>query len=242
MGKLSRYVGLLCLFAAASVANAADGDDGRKHNVRLFAPGTNADQATTTQYRLPALSAEKGLRKPRETANQKTAAARINEAYFASVDVLLDGDFDGDGHFYVIDLEWDADTIYDSLDVYAVVWLSFEGGPWEEFLTSDVYTLEGDSTLDYYRVESELQQGYPRGYYDLLLELYDPVTGDLLAEIGPVDTAALDELPLEDADRDAPFIIVDDHHGHGGSLGLLSTFGLLGLYGYRRLRRGAKRE
>jgi len=237
MGRL-RHLGLLILLAAASVA-AAETADSREHSVRLFSPNTSANTSTTTRYRLPALQAPDGLRKDRNAVNNK-ATAVINEAYFASVDLVLDGDFDGDGHYYVIDLEWDADTIFAAMDVYAVVWLSFEGGPWEEFITTDVYTLEGNSTLDFYRVESELQQGYPRGYYDVLLELYDPGSGLLLAEIGPVDTAALDELPLEDAGRDSIFIGGGDH-GHGGSLGLYSTVALMGLGYYRRRRYAAMR-
>jgi len=235
MGKL-RNLGLLILLAAASATAA----DSREHSVRQFAPNTtSADAPATTQYRLPALKAPNGVRKERNAVVNNKTTARINEAYFASVDVVLDGDFDGDGHYYVIDLEWDADTIFAAMDVYAVVWLSFEDGPWEEFITTDVYTLEGTSSLDFYRVESELQQGYPRGYYDVLLELYDPVTGLLLAEIGPVDTAALDELPLEDADRDSVFIGGSDH-GHGGSLGIYAMVALLGL-GYYRRRCGARR-
>jgi hypothetical protein len=237
MGRL-RNIGLLILLVATG-ATAAENTDSREHSVRLFAPNTNANTAATTQYRLPALRAADGLRKDRDVVTQKANASSINEAYFASVDVVLDGDFDGDGHYYVIDLEWDADTIFSAMDVYAVVWLSFEDGPWEEFITTDIYTLDGTSTLDFYRVETELQQGYPRGYYDVLLELYDPATGQLLAELGPVDSAALDELPLEDADRDSVFIHGDD--GHGGSLGLYTMVALLGLSYYRRRRYGARR-
>ena len=237
MGTL-RKLGLLILLATTS-ATAAEDIEGREHSVRLFAPNTSGKTPATTQYRLPALQAPSGLRKDRNVVIKNKANASINEAYFATVDVLLDGDFDADGHYYVIDLEWDADTIFAAMEVYAVVWLSFEDGPWEEFLTTDVYTLEGTSTLDFYRVESELQQGYPRGYYDMLLELYDPATGLLLAELGPVDTAALDELPLEDADRDSVFIGGDD--SHGGSLGLFSMLSVLGLGCYRRRHYGARR-
>ena len=222
----------IALALVIGTAAAADTDELREHSVRETAPNA-LPPAASTEYRLPAFHANNAIRKDRDSARQK-ASAQSNDAYFFSVDLFLDGDFDGDGHFYVLDLSWDADTIFQLLDVYAVVWLSFEGGPWEEFLTTDVYTLSGNSSADIYQVETELQRGYPTGYYDILIELYDAATGDFLAEIGPVDSATLDEIPLEDAGRDAFFVA--DHHGGGGSLGIYSIMGFATL-GYHRRRR-----
>jgi hypothetical protein len=225
-----RNFAVLTLLTVNAQAVAADTQSERQHSVREISPNA-ASSGATTQYQLPALNDDKGIRKSRDAASRKTTA-RINDAFFVSLDLVLDGDFDADGHYYVIDLTWDADTAFALLDVYAVMWLSFEGGPWEEFLTTDVYTLSGDSSLDSYQIESELQRGYPTGYYDILLELYDPVSGELLAEIGPADSAVLDEIPLEDADRDAYHS--DDHYG--GGLGIYSIIAVAGLGYYRRRR------
>jgi len=48
-------------------------------------------------------------------------------------DVILFNDDDNDGYFRSIDLLFDADTIWTAADVYAVVYLSLEGGPWNEY-------------------------------------------------------------------------------------------------------------
>lgn len=230
-GAIRNFVALV-LLTVSTTAVAAGTESQRQHSVREMSPNGNSP-AATTQYQLPPFRHDKAISKSRNAVSNK-AAASINDAFFVSLDLFLDGDFDADGHYYVIDLSWDADTIFPLLDVYAVAWLSFEGGAWEEFLTTDVYTLSGDSALDVYQVETELQSGYPTGYYDILLELYDPVSGQLLAEIGPADSAVLDEIPLEDADRDA-FISHDDHYG-GGSLGAYSIIAVAAI-GYFRRRR-----
>ena len=48
--------------------------------------------------------------------------------WFYTADVVLFNDNDLDGHFWGIDLLFDVDTYYDVADVYAVVYLSYEGG------------------------------------------------------------------------------------------------------------------
>ena len=54
-------------------------------------------------------------------------------------------------------------------------------------------------------IETELLSGYPTGYYDLLIELFDAWDGSYLASFGPADSSELSFLPLESANRDHPF-------------------------------------
>ena len=214
--KRLKYSSWLLLLMAAAQLGAFEATQ-RNHSAREGL--AYLELAAKTQYRLPALGSSDS-----RSANQKTGSANGSSDFtFATVDVRLDGDYDGDGYYYAIDLEWDADTSFSSADVYTVVWISYEGDPWEEFLTSSVYTLNGASSADRYRIESELESGYPSGSYDLLLELYDPDSGALLADLGPWDAPALSQLPLEDIDFDAD----EDDHYHGGSLNPLLVAGLL---------------
>ena len=153
-------------------------------------------------------------------APSKAQAAGF-DFWFYTADVVLFNDDDLDGHFWGIDLLFDADTIYDVADVYTVVYLSFEGGHWNETAVTDSFSIFGASGDDEYVLVTELMSGYPTGDYDILIELFDSFDGEFLASFGPEDTSEFSFLPLEDANRDDPFgdtPVVVVHGGGGGSV------------------------
>ena len=147
--------------------------------------------------------------------------------WFYDVDVALFADADRDGYFWGIDLRFDADTNYAVADVFAVLYLSYEGGPWNEYAETEDITLFGTSLFDDYVVETELVSGYPKGEYDILIELYDAYDGSFLTSIGPEDTSELSYLPLEDSTRDANDNTQVVVNSGGGSLGWLLLFAIL---------------
>lgn len=158
--------------------------------------------------------------------------------WFYSADVELFNDLDRDGYYHGIDLLFDADTYYAIADVYAVVYLSLDGGPWNEYAATDDFTLFGASSEDDYVIVTELLAGYPPGSYDVLIELFDAYDNAFLAYYGPDDTSELAFLPLEDADRDvadAPDVTVVNHHHGGGSIsiGLILFLALVVLWRLR---------
>lgn len=163
--------------------------------------------------------------------------------WFYDVDVELFSDFDHDGYFYGIDLWFDADTIYAAADVYAVIYLSYEYGPWNEYAATEDFTLFGASGGDAYVIETELISGYETGNYDILIELFDAFDGTFIADIGPEGSSELSLLPLEDSNRDAPIethVIVN--HGGGGSPGwllLLALMSACAVTKHRRMRGAA---
>ena len=139
--------------------------------------------------------------------------------WFYEADVILFNDDDHDGYYHGLDVLFDVDTIYSSADVYAVLYLSHEGGPWNEYAVTEDFVVSGSSGSDEYGIVTELMSGYPTGSYDLLIELFDAYNGDYLASYGPSDTSELAYLSLEDFNRDAPVqevIIVSE--GGGGAL------------------------
>ena len=167
---------------------------------------------------------------PQLDPRQSTATLGVSadpNFWFYDVDVALFADADRDGYFWGIDLRFDADTVYAVADVFAVLYLSYEGGPWNEYAETEDITLFGTSAADDYVVETELVSGYPRGDYDLLIELYDAYDGAFLASMGPEDTSELSFLPLEDSTRDSQDNTQVVVNSGGGSLGWLLLFAIL---------------
>jgi len=214
---------------------AASGDDVRLSTTRQIASGGRdgaASAARDDEYQALDTAGERkqasmrGSGKPGESSVQSASVS--NDFWFYTADVELFNDDDGDGYFHSIDLLFDADTYYDVADVYAVAYLSYEGGPWNEYAVTDVFTLFGATSDDEYVIVTDLTSGYRTGNYDILIELYDAVDGAFLAEFGSANTSELSFLPLEDFERDDPsareVIVVG---GGGGAAALPLLAGLL---------------
>lgn len=148
------------------------------------------------------------------------ADARLFQIYDAAS--YLSGDEDHDGFYYQLRVTFDADVDIGGAAVYAMLYLSYEGGPWNHYFTTDVFYILEDSFYDDYEVITQLLEGYPTGHYDVLIELYDADWDLLVTSYGPYEDPALDEIPLEDQLRDLP-----DDDGGGGGMGWLglSLFG-----------------
>lgn len=166
-------------------------------------------------------------------AGSTEAEAGGYDFWVYDADVIVFNDDDNDGFYHGIDVLFDADTIYAAADVYAVLYLSLEGGPWNEYAVTEDFTLFGATATDEYVLVTELMSGYPTGSYDLLIEIFDAYDGSFLADFGPADSSAVAYLPLEDYDRDAPLRApVVHHHGGGGAIdGWLVAAFLLLLFG-----------
>ncbi len=170
---------------------------------------------------------------PRVAGQQKLSGTAAQSGSFDfwiyDADVDLYGDLDRDGYYAGVDLLFDADTTYAVADVYAVIYLSYEFGPWNEYVTTQDFTIFGASGGDEYVVDTELVSGYPTGDYDILIELFDAYDGTFLASFGPEDSSELSYLPLEDIGRDTPrdtTVVVTQGGGAASWLLLLGVFGV----------------
>jgi MYXO-CTERM domain-containing protein len=95
--------------------------------------------------------------------------------------------------------------------------------------------IEGTDPDDDYEVETELVSGYSTGQYDVLIELYDADTNELVDEYGPIESVEFSLLPLEDSGRDGAVIVLPpEDDGGGGAFSWLGVLGLLGALGLRR--------
>ena len=220
---------LIAISATSSAATAVE-DDGTRVTLSKHYRGDGRENAVAikeSRDEYGALSAT-GTRngKTRSAANAKTSSGQSmspnSDFWFYLVDVELYADDDRDGFYTGVDLLFDVDTYYSVADIYAVAYLSFEGGPWEEYAVTEDFSIFGSSGTDDYVIVTDLVSGYPTGDYDILIEVFDADTNDFLAVTGPEDTSELGFLPLEDMDRDAPFggdTRVTVNHGGGGAFG-----------------------
>lgn len=156
--------------------------------------------------------------------------------YDATTDLFTDRD--GDGYFRFLRVRFDADTIYTRTWVYAEIYLSADGDSWEHLYSTQDFWIEGTSPDDDYEVETELVSGYSTARYDVLIELYDADTGELVDEYGPNENPTdFELLPLEDSGRDGAVVAlppVTHTSGGGGSFSWLGVLGLLGALALRR--------
>ena len=230
---------LIAISATSAAAPATDGD-GKRVTMTKHYQGDGRENAVAIkesrdEYGELAVSGTRNG-KTRSSAAAKTLSGQVmspnSDFWFYLVDVELYADDDRDGFYSGVDLLFDIDTYYSVADIYAVAYLSLEGGPWEEYAVTEDFTIFESSGTDDYVVVTDLVSGYPTGDYDLLIEVFDADTDEFLAFTGPEDTSELAFLPLEDMNRDALTggdTRVTVNHGGGGSFdGLMLA--LLGLF------------
>lgn len=201
---------------------------------------TSERKSSRDEYGVLELSGSRN-KTARTSGQQKMSASEApapnTDFWFYTADVELFTDRDRDGYYAGIDLLFDVDTYFEVAEVYAVIYLSYEYGPWNEYAETDNFTIFGASADDEYIVETDLVAGYPTGNYDILIELYDAYDNSFVADIGPEDTSELSILPLEDSNRDAPATVTTQVIVSDGGGGSLSWFLLLGLVGAGALAR-----
>lgn len=126
------------------------------------------------------------------------------DIYSASTRLLEDDDYDG--YFQTFSVSFDADIISDYSNqrarVFADLYLSRDGGPWEHYYTTDVFTIYDDSSDDEFEVLTTLDLGFRTDTYDILIDLYEVGYSDIVATVSADDINSLYALPLESADRD----------------------------------------
>ena len=145
-------------------------------------------------------------------------------AIFQAYSRLFD-DLDQDGFYHTFSVTFDADvygyTLNEPANVYAEMYLSRNGGPWEHYYTTDVFTIYGQSEDDDFEVLTTLSQGYQTDFYDVLIDLYEYGYPEVVATLSADEADGLYALALESQDRDVVYeqeIIEEVVIVEGGSL------------------------
>ena len=200
-GALAAAVACLSL-AAPILASDAPSDDAAIEVLasqgRADADGTRRGKDAPDTVRKSAAPVRgDNARLSRKSPSGAPAEMLNQDFWIFDARTAIAGDLDRDGFYTRLELDFDADTNYEEAWVYAVLYLSLEGGPWVEYGVTDVFDIYGASGNDTYYFDADLVSGFATGYYDVLIELYDDYNGRLVAEFGPAESAELFDLPLE---------------------------------------------
>jgi hypothetical protein len=134
-----------------------------------------------------------------------TASARSSDFYIYGATSTLRSDRDGDGYHSEFRVRFDADVVIGDAYVYAKLYLRRAGeSEWFLYHETDDFYINGQSPDDEYYVTTALDDGYPTGEYDVLIDLYESGFSGIVATLGPLDSGALSYLPLEEAGLDVP--------------------------------------
>ncbi|MGL1955951.1 MAG: choice-of-anchor H family protein [Colwellia sp.] len=146
----------------------------------------------------------------------------------------LQEDYDGDGYYQTFAVTFDADLYYadQTAIVYALLYISEDGGPWTHYYTTNNFVIEGNSNLDEYEVMTTFLTGYHPNQYDILIDLYEVDYNEIMATYSADDTNTLYALPLESADYNEPYVEEVDVI-LGGGFSLLSLLMMLPIFYWR---------
>ena len=206
--RRSGVIGMVLVLISGSAHASAEGRSARLSQSVVVSSTTSA-QEQQRRLDIAPVRQDPGLlrfgSRPENRASRDTVSAHPSGGHlyriFDAQSVLL-WDYDDDGFYHKFRVSFDADVDYGEAHVYAKLYLSYEGGPWNHYFTTDVFHILDSVAYDDYVVVTRLLEGYPSGYYDVLIELYDADSGNQVTSFGPYDDWALSALPLEDDARD----------------------------------------
>lgn len=159
-------------------------------------------QSTSKQHKLRPANKTAALKSVRPST---TLSARASDFWFFDAGSTLRSDRDGDGFHQEFRVRFDADVISGGAVVFARLYLRRVGDlDWLLYHETDDFDIFGEDGDDDYFVTTTLDDGWPTGDYDVLIDLYESGFPGIVATIGPVDSGALALLPLEETGLDLP--------------------------------------
>jgi hypothetical protein len=187
-----------------------------------------APQNSAKSHSLRGATKTAALKSVRPSSATGLAELSSDFSFFDASSTLL-ADRDGDGFHREFRVRFDADVVSGSARVFARLYLRRAGDrDWLLYHETDDFEIFGDDGDDDYFVSATLDDGWPTGDYDVLIDLYESGFSGVVATIGPFDSDGLALLPLEEVGLDQPLelpgysirdvsselLIDDDGDGH----------------------------
>lgn len=154
---------------------------------------TIAGATTYNRYQAAAALGEKN-----QSVGQKRTTRNHNHGlWFFDVLINLTNDHDYDGHYSSFTVSIDLEGSFSPRLVYAVLYISHNGGAWTEYAVTNNFNVTGSGIADTIEIETTLESGYTSGYYDHYIEIFDAYDDTLLLSYGPNDSQHVNNLPFE---------------------------------------------
>ena len=196
---MKRALILLSLIPTLAMATTTD------KNWQATSVQTQAGQAQSAVLKSSRTGQSQGSMIQQQGAKKLSARGAVQQhdvwVYDAFVSLYRDHDYDG--YYSGITLEFDVDTSAYHSDVYARIYLGVDD-EFYEYYTTNIFSIDGESSDDSLIVETELVQGFYPDDYEVLIEIYDAYSNALVAVYDGYDDADLVYLPLESKDYDRP--------------------------------------
>lgn len=242
MNKLLILILLCPPLAALANTEAANSTESLRLSRSIEHESRFSNSSGDIQKQLEA--AEKSINLPLTTTTRSSTRAltpqHADQLYWLNVfDTEVSTDYDLDGFYQRFTLSFQPEMESGYNDVYADIYLSYKGHTWDYLTSTGSHRIFGDEYNDVIHITTLLDYGYPAGYYDVLIELRDSHTDELLASIGPDTDGALNMLPLEDEYHDDYYFdygVGVSYYAHGsGSVGFATLLVGGGLLGMRKI-------
>ena len=171
-----------------------------------------------------------------ENSSSQSAKSQAIREYLEfdiySANSRLFEDNDSDGYYQSFSVSFDAD-VYGAYAgqrarVFADLYLSRDGGPWELYFTTEPFTIFDDTEEDEFEVLTTLDLGFSTQHYDVLIDLYEVGYSDIVATVSGEQLDSLYALPLESADRDI-YVVETVTTSVSIGAGSFSSFMIIGL-------------
>jgi hypothetical protein len=194
---------LLCSLLTLPLAQANEQKTTEKPSTQKTAKSAAKILSTTKAGAVKHKGENKLLARPTSKSILVNPANNNNsnhEVWFYSVSIDMFDDPNNNGYFNHIVVDFDVDTEFDHIDVYAVLSLTDPNGITTSYYTTDDFGLNGESTSDTHQVDTVLTSNWMAEGYDLSIDIYDSYTHDLVASVDKYDAPQMGYLTLESLD------------------------------------------
>lgn len=171
---------------------------------RIDADSINIEEGYLSDEQSREQAALDHANRPYVSPEEETRRRRYSdETQVVETGVRLSRDDDRDGYYSRFNLEIDVDT-RDQLEVYADIYLQLESESPRWLHSTRSFHLYGNSDSDEYGLEVTLTDNFPAGHYDLIIEIRDAWSDQLLDSVSEAHFRNLGSLPLEDESYRGP--------------------------------------
>lgn len=133
------------------------------------------------------------------------------QVWISDIGTLLFDDHDGDGYHSGFSMTIDVDSEYGDTEVYANIYLQSDTQTLSLLHKTSRFSVYGSTLGDEYRIDTELRNNFATDDYDVVVDIHDAWSDQLLDTANARGFSNLSHLPLESSDQNEDYLSDDDH-------------------------------